>query len=69
MRLKNINTLSLVLQLLILCSLSFGVLSISNKVLYPVSSNMGFKTDYYMSFTPDLSYSLSDLNIKLSIPI
>lgn len=30
---------------------------------------MGFQTDYYMSFTPDLTYSLSDLNIKLSIPI
>jgi len=30
---------------------------------------MGLKTDYYMSFTPDLTYSLSDLNIKLSIPI
>ena len=69
MRFLTKNTLILILQLLILCSLSMGVLSISNKVLYPVSSNMGLKTDYYMSFTPDLTYSLSDLNIKLSIPI
>lgn len=69
MRFSNKNTLSLILQLLILSSLSLGVLSISNKVLYPVSSNMEFRTDYYMSFTPDLTYSLSDLNIKLSIPI
>ena len=69
MRFLTKNTLILVLQLLILSSLSVGVLSISNKVLYPVSSNMGLKTDYYMSFTPDLTYSLSDLNIKLFIPI
>lgn len=69
MRFPNKNTLSLVIKLLILFSLSLGVLSISNKVLYPVSSNMGFMTDYYMSFTPDLTYSLSELNIKLSIPI
>lgn len=69
MQFKSQNSLRLMMQLLILCILSLGVLSISNKVFYPVSSNMGYQTDYYMSFTPDQTYSLTDLNIKLSIPI
>lgn len=57
------------ISLLLLCLLILGAYSISNKVFYPISSNMGLSTDYYMSFTPDLSYSLPDLNIKLTIPL
>ncbi len=59
----------LLYHLLLLSILLIGAYSISNKVFYPISSNSGLKTDYYMSFTPDLTYTLPDLNIKFSIPI
>jgi hypothetical protein len=69
MRLKTRKQSILLFTLVLLLSCSVGVFSISSKVLYPVSSNMDFKTDYYMSFAPDLTYSLPGLNVKLTIPI
>lgn len=55
--------------LILLALLILGTHSISNKVFYPISSNMGLPTDYYMSFTPDLTYALPNMNVRLSIPL
>jgi hypothetical protein len=57
------------LYLILLALLFLSAHSISNKVFYPTSSNMGLRTDYYMSFTPDLTYTLPTMNIKFSIPL
>ena len=54
---------------MLIALLFLGANSISNKVFYPISSNMGLRTDYYMSFTPDLTYTLPSMNIKFSIPL
>lgn len=57
------------LYLILLGLLFISTHSISNKVFYPTSSNMGLRTDYYMSFTPDLTYTLPSMNIRFSIPL
>lgn len=54
---------------LICISLIYGSFSISSGTLYPVSSNMGERTDYYLQYTSELTSSLSDINLKLSVPI
>ena len=60
---------SSLLCMLPLCLMILGGHSIANKVLYPVSSNMDLVTEYYMSFSPDLSYTLPGMNIRLSVPL
>ena len=66
MRLKAITP---PFYLMLLALLFLGAFSISNKVFYPISSNMGLRTDYYMSFTPDQTYALPSMNIRFSIPL
>ena len=66
MRLKtNVPTLFYFILMGFLIS---GVYCIKDKYLYPKDSNMGARTDYFMSLTPENKDQLTNLNIKLTFP-